>query len=118
MSNKDPIKQKEKPKRIAEVKPVQESRNMIVRTRDQLRELVEFPLLRACEELYDKNIRTLSTSANEQDIKYQNAHIIIDFGSLSEENKEIGKQLGEIHRADNLDQLVIKIPVEETSTIQ
>lgn len=104
------------PTKIGEIKPIEESRNTTVRTREQLRVLVESPLLSACEELYDKNIRTLSTSANEKDIQYGTAHLIIDFDSLSEENKKIGEQVGEIHRADEMNQLVIKIPVTENSS--
>lgn len=104
------------PTKIGEIKPIEESRNTIVQSREQLKELVEGPLLSACEELYDKNIRTLSTSANKKDIQYGTAHLIVDFDSLSEENKGIGEQLGEIHRADKMNQLVINIPLTEQST--
>ena len=105
----------EAPIKIGEIKPIEES-HTVVRNREQLKELVEGPLLSACEELYDKNIRTLSTSANEKDIQYGTAHLIIDFDSLSEENKKVGEQLGEIHPADETNQLVIKIPIAESST--
>lgn len=111
-------KSEKPPEKISEVAPIRESRNTMVRTREQLRELVEGPLLSACEEFYDKNIRTLSASANKQDIKYGAAHIVIDFDSLSKENKEIGKQIGEVYWADNINQLDIKISISADSTFE
>ena len=58
------------PEKISEVEPIAEGRGRHVRTREELKNLVEIPLLATCEELYDKNIRTLSTSANKNDIGY------------------------------------------------
>ncbi|EKD23773.1 MAG: hypothetical protein ACD_81C00185G0011 [uncultured bacterium] len=104
------------PIKIAEIAPIEESRNTWVRDRKHLKELVEAPLLSACEVLWDKNIRTLSTSANTKDIKYGSAHLIIDFDSLSDENKKIGENLGEVFWGDNMNQLKIEIPVTESST--
>ena len=106
------------PEKISEVEPIAEGRGRHVRTREELKNLVEIPLLATCEELYDKNIRTLSTSANKNDIGYEYNGISIDFDSLSEQNKEIGKQLGRVDFSDNINQLFIPIPVTEESTIE
>ena len=108
----------EESKKISEIEPLQESRNSIVKMREQLKEFIEPPLLSACETLYDKNIRTLSTLANKQDIERQTGHIIVDFDSLSDKNKELGKQFGEIVFDDGINQLVIKIPITENSTFE
>jgi len=109
----------ENPTGIPEIEPIQESRGSMIKTRDQLKELVEAPLLGACEELYDKNIRTLSTSANKKDIESnQPGYIILDFNSLSEENKKIAEQLGELKHEDNSDQIFIEIPLDQNTTIE
>lgn len=104
---------------VTEISPIKESRNRSLRTKEGLQELVEAPLLKACEELYDKNIRTLSTSANSENITYgDGGHIVIDFDTLSDENKSIGKQLGTITFADDMNQLSIDIPMTQTTTVE
>ena len=107
----------EEPKAVIEIEPIQESRGSMVKTRDQIKKLVEVPLLSACEELYDKNIRTVSTSANKKDIESgRPGYIIIDFGSLSEENRKIARQLGELSHEDNTGQILIEIPLAKNTT--
>jgi len=113
-------------KKILDLDAIQESRNMRLKTRDNLKELVEAPLLTACQELYDKNIITLATSANRNDVEFQSydgmtkanegAYIIIDFDLLSPRNQEIGKTLGEVYFADEGQQLKIIIPLTREST--
>src|ERR1035437_10524830 len=74
---------------ISEMSAIEES-GYSPTTRESLSKLVEAPLLEACEDLYDKNIRTAMSSANKKDIEYGgHAYIDIDFDSLSEENKAI-----------------------------
>lgn len=116
--------------KIIGLEAIQESRNITVRYREELAALVERPLLSACEELYDKNIITLGTSANAQDVEYddwenpgqkkhgEGAYIIIDFDTLSTKNQEIGKSLGEVYFADNGNQLKIVIPLTRESTFE
>jgi len=106
------------PVKIAEILPIEQSSGVPVFTREMLRKLVESPLLSACEELYDKNIQTLSTSANQKDIKNGTARIVIDFDSLSDENKEIGRKLGNILKKGDMARLDIEIPVNKNSTAQ
>jgi hypothetical protein len=116
--------------KIVDLEAIQESRNTTVRYREQLVALVERPLLSACEELYDKNIITLATSANTQDVEINDwehpgqkkpgdgAYIIIDFDTLSAKNQEIGKNLGEVYFADDGNQLKIVIPLTRESTFE
>ncbi|MFA6253559.1 MAG: hypothetical protein WC687_04840 [Patescibacteria group bacterium] len=101
---------------LGNIEPIQESRNVMVRTREELTALVEAPLLQACASLYDKNIRTLSSSANKGDIEGGAAHIIIDFDSLSETNKEIAKGLGELLTYDSEQAIKIEIPISPTTS--
>ena len=72
---------------------------------------VERPLLKACIILYDKNIHTLSTSANAKDIG-QFAYINIEYDTLSTENKTIGEKYGQVVESDGKNLLTIKIPIQ------
>ena len=98
---------------LAKVSAIEESRNQMITAKEQLRQFVEQPLLDACEELYDKNIRTLATSANEKDIQTGEAYIIIDFDSLSEENKRVAQQYAKPMQYDGMNVVKIIIPVSE-----
>ncbi|MEI6237241.1 MAG: hypothetical protein WCP03_01400 [Candidatus Saccharibacteria bacterium] len=57
--------------------------------REDLKNYVELPLLGICEELYDKGIVTVASSANKQDIDSGYCSLLINFESLSKENKDI-----------------------------
>ena len=86
-------------KKIAEIEPIDSqevlgasTEYVIVKSRDDLRKIVEEPCIAACLYLYDKNIFTINSSANKQNIG-NNGTIGIHYDSLSEENKEVVKQL-------------------------
>lgn len=81
---------------INQVKPIEQGRAAWITTREEVVKYVELPLLQACLDLWDKNIRTLSTSANARDIVVGIANITLDYNSLSDANKEIAQGLGEI----------------------
>ena len=98
-------------KTIADIDAIEQNRNTYIRARKDIPKFVEKPLLKACLILYDKNIKTLTTSANANDIG-QFAYIIIHYGSLSKENKRIGKRYGQVVRYDNMKALTIKIPIQ------
>lgn len=91
-------------------------------TRENLSELVEAPLLEACEELYDKNIRTVMSSANEKNVAggEGEAYIAIDFDSLSEENKQIALKFGEtyiMHGSKSAPCVNLVFPVHSNTTV-
>lgn len=125
-----PITEEMLKSKILDLQAIHKSRNKNVRNREDLAGLIERPLLSACEELYDKNITTLATSANKQDVEYNDwenpgqmkpgygAYIIIDFDALSSKNQEIGKTLGEIHFADDINQLKISLLLSRESTFE
>ncbi len=78
-------------KTLTEIEPISKG-HICIKTREQIKEVVEKPLLTACEKLYDKNIRTLATSANQKDLELGEVYILIDFDSLSEENQKVAQQ--------------------------
>lgn len=82
---------------INEVQPIQKTFGLQILTRDSIKDFVELPLVKACEVFWDKNIPTLESSANFQDMKKE-GYIGLDFNNLSEENKEIAKQYGNPHQ--------------------
>ncbi|MEK7658500.1 MAG: hypothetical protein AAB352_01385 [Patescibacteria group bacterium] len=110
------------PDKVLEVEPIEVSRGTIIKIREQIKELVEAPLLSACEELYDKNIQTSGTSANKKDIEsHMPGYIVIVFDSLSDKNKEIAKQFGKAEKfefSDDPCQVKIEIPLNENSSAE
>jgi len=114
--NENPFIKKATPS-LNEISPIQESRGINIIKREQIKDIVEKPLVEACEVFWDKNIKTYESSANSKDIKDGYGYIAIDFDSLSEENKKIAKQYGEVHHDMNVNILRIKIPVTELATI-
>lgn len=102
---------------INEIEPIRESRDLMIKTRNDIKKFVELPLLPACEHLWDLNIRTVSTSANKNDIENE-AYVNIDYDSLSEENKKIAQKIGEIYKNnDETSTLSFKIPITGSTTI-
>lgn len=118
MNMEGPGKQEKKPATIAEMRPIEESRNIPILGKEAISKLVETPLVSACEILYDKNIQTLASSANAKDIAIGYGHLIINFDTLSEENQELAKRLGEVDEYDGMQAVLIKIPISETSTVE
>lgn len=103
---------------IAEIKPIEKNRNEIIKTRQEIRNYVETPLVDACEHMWDLNIRTLASSANSKDIGYQ-AYIIVDFDSLSEENKKIARESGVfIEDYDGRPAVKLEMPIVATTTAE
>jgi hypothetical protein len=106
------------PKKLSEIQPITESRNIDIKNREDLENIIEYPLLSACQELYDKNIQTLSSSANQKDVAIGHVYISINFDTLSDKNKEIGRSLGEVHFSDEMNILKIEIPINEESSVE
>lgn len=103
---------------ITEIKPIERNRNEMIKTRGEIREYVESPLVDACERFWDMGVRTLSSSANFKDIGHQ-AYIIVDFSSLSGENKQIARESGRLlEDYDGRLAIDIEIPVSETTTAE
>ena len=77
-------------KKIKDVLQIQESPREIL-LRKEFPNYVELPCLEACLYLYDMNIHTYSSGCNK--VNYDNAHIMIYYDDLSDENKEVVEKL-------------------------
>ncbi len=113
------IRKKERPEHdflLKKVEPIGESERIILR-KEELEGIIEKPLLAACQELYDKNIQTVSTSANRENIKAGLVYIDIDYESLSLENREIAERLGKLQERNGHKRVKIEIPVDEQTSI-
>lgn len=113
-------------KTIFEVEQASASRNQLIRARTEISEIVDKPLVPACEAFYDLNIQTLSSSASKENFQEEGdtANIIIDYGSLSEANRRIvdqmiadgvGQMLGEY---DSWVAVRFGFPIDRTTTVR
>ncbi len=115
-SNADRIINREGQK-LSGVDPIEEEAGIIFKHRDDIGKFVEAPLLPAVLELFDKNIRTLSSSANHKDLLMGEVGFEIDFNSLSLGNRITAVQLGEIVVFAGKPAVSIKIPVNQDTPI-
>ena len=81
---------------LSAIEPITKG-GLVPESREDLANLVEAPLLEACLVLFDKNIKTISSSANKGDIVAGKAYVIIDYGSLNERNKDIARTFGDVY---------------------
>lgn len=103
---------------LAETPPIEESRNQILTSKDDIKKLIEQPLLDACEIFWDLNIQTLSSSANQKDLISGEVYIIIDFDHLSEENQNIAQKYSKPIDYDGRKAIKITIPVSKKTTVE
>jgi hypothetical protein len=107
-------------KTISEVEPIDKKQAIFIREKADLKEIVEEPLLEACEIFYDKNIQTESTSANKEDFsRGNNAHIVLNYDTLSDENKEIALKYGKVNEYGQWEKwqgVQILIPIDAKTT--
>jgi hypothetical protein len=109
-------KQKEGLETIVDVKPVEECPTEII-DKNRLKDLIEKPLLKACEELYDKNVKTIDSGASGKDFRKEGnsiAYIRIDYDTLSDENKKIAQKVCDIEKS----MVIIRIPFYRDTTVQ
>lgn len=110
-----------KPQYLREIEGNGYSRNQLIVKKEMIKDLVEEPLVPACEELYDKNIQTLESSANITDLIHRkHVGIVIEYDSLSQENKDVAFKYfgGFVLSEDDIRVVSIKIPVETNSQIK
>lgn len=86
---------------LSEVEPISRPRSLHVEKKADLAEIIEWPLLKACEIFFDKRIATYESTANREHIRYKYpvaASLSIVGDKLSEANKAIAKSMasGEI----------------------
>jgi hypothetical protein len=109
-------------KKLSEIEPIEEH-HVDVETREDLSQLIEGPLLSACQNLYDKNVQTYMSSANKKNIESGDVEFSIIYNTLSEKNREVAKRLIEekvlkLTPANEVSpsRLQVNIPVTETTT--
>lgn len=102
---------------LTEVLPIEKSRGVTIYKKEQIRDVVEEPLVKACEIFWDKNIKTCETSANNKDIENGFAWMRIDFDSLSDENKKIALKYEKPHNDNGKLVLEIDIPITKIDTV-
>lgn len=103
---------------ISEIKAIKETRGQMFKTRDEIAKHVEPPLVLACEHFWDLNIRTMESSANSENVG-GDAGIVIDYDSLSDENKKIAKESAEIlENYDGKPAAHFKIPITNETTLE
>ena len=91
-----------------------------IKNRDELFEVVELPCQEACFDLYDKNIKTVMSSANFYD---QMAYIDVDYNTLDEYNQKVANSLIELGYAtmwgdEKNKALHIIIPITQDSKVE
>lgn len=69
------------------------TRDTIIKNREVLDLIVDPPCLEACKYLFDCNILTLNSSANQNDLSTGYGYITIDYKSLDEHNKKVYEDL-------------------------
>lgn len=103
---------------IAEIKAIEETRNQMFKARDEIAKHVELPLVPACEHFWDLNVATLASSANVKDVNSE-AYVLIDYDSLSDENKKIAKESAEfVENYDGRHAINFKIPITNETTLE
>ena len=84
---------------LRDIEPISFAPGERVSSREELEELVEPPLLRACQMLFDKNVHTTVSSANKNNLINGRVSFAVDYGSLSDDNKKIVDRLNAEYKA-------------------
>ena len=98
---------------IAQIPQIRHTASDLVTARKKLSQIVELPLLRACQILYDKNIRTTEAVANREMSVGKYAFIDIDYGLLSDENKRIAERFGQPRSVGTEKRIRIEMPIRD-----
>lgn len=105
------------PDNLESIDPIEKTAG-IIRYREQLENCIEAPLLPACRDLYDKNILTFSSSANRKDLEQGSVYILLDYESLSAENKKIAEAIGTQTKSRNHTAIELNMAVTPDTTVQ
>lgn len=103
-------------KRLTDLPAIWGPRGIQVTNREHLAEIVDLPLVKACQILFDKGIRTICSSANSSSINLGHAIIEIDMRSLSPWNKNIALGRDIVSRVIEYEGQIC-IPVTPESTV-
>lgn len=97
---------------VKDVSQIQHTAGERFSNESQITQLVEAPLVSAVTSFFRKGILTISSSANVEEGR-DNAHILVDWESLSSENKEIAKKILGVKEVtpDNWGCIFFSIPI-------
>ena len=79
-------------KKVKDVVAFHQGTEIPVNTREDLKEIVEEPCLKACQELFDKNIQTMDSGCNGENC-YNWAYIEINYDTLDKNNQKIADNM-------------------------
>lgn len=114
-------------KKIKDIPAFHQETNIPINTKDDLKEIVEEPCLKACQQLFDKNIETIDSGCNGENCS-DCAYIVINYDTLDNRNKQIadnmvnGNTVTFIPKSDvcirnYFSQIFIKIPTSPEETV-
>ena len=75
-------------KKIKDIKAFHQGTHVPIKSREDLKEVVELPCLKACQELFDKNVETIDSGCNGENCP-NCAYIVINYDTLDECNQKI-----------------------------
>ena len=108
--------------KIKDVLPHQNSTDIEIANKDELKKIIDEPCLKACEHLFEKNIQTVDSGCNAVDSP-NSAYIVIRYDTLDEKNKKIADKLVdnisvffEKRNGINIRQLYDKLRIEIPTT--
>lgn len=79
-------------KKVKDIPAFHQGTSIPIKTRDDLKDVVEEPCLKACQILFDKNIETMDSGCNGENCS-DCAYIIINYDTLDERNKQIADNM-------------------------
>ena len=115
--------------KIKDVPAIKLGTNIGINTKEDLKEFVELPCLKACEYLFENNIQTTESGCNGENCS-DKAYIEINYEALDEKNKKIADNLisenlaiflkkdkNSIRQLYDLIRIVVPTTPEETTTM-
>lgn len=94
----DADRAEQSPTYIRDVSPIGEQTHIIFKPED-MKGIVEAPLLAACQTLHRKGVWTTLSGANNRDLEHGFGWIYVAFDELVSENQEVGQELVKEHSA-------------------
>lgn len=98
-------------KKIKDVAQHHNGINISIVKKEDLKQIIDEPCLRACEELFDKNIRTIDSGSSQECPHY--AYIVIAYDSLNDGNKVLAHKMisdGKASFIQATDENVFRVP--------
>ncbi len=79
-------------RRVKDVPAFHQGTSIPVKTKEDLKHIVEEPCLKACQQLFDKNIETMDSGCNGENCS-DRAYIVINYDTLDINNKRVADDM-------------------------